>query len=503
MKKIYFIILLSFIASGFVMAQSPHAFNYQAILRDNSGALIANQSVSLQISIIKDSITGANSYTETHQLFTNDYGLVNLKIGKGTVISGDFSLVNWGGSDHFIQISLDATGGSNYTIMGTTQLLSVPYALYAESSGTGGAVGPTGPTGPSGSNGINGTTGPTGPTGPNGNTGATGPLVTGTSGQTLTHNGTSWVASSTIYHSGSKIGIGTSTPKTALEINGDLNLAQGKRFMIDSMTVLQVPPLAANNTMSVSIGNNFNNLTTGRSNFAIGNLALDNITTGQANIMIGNFAGHSCNYLYNIGIGDYTLMNTTTGTRNIAIGWGAGPDNVTGSFNTFVGYQSGNFETSSFNTALGDNALYRNVSGSHNTAIGMGALRNGATGSNNVALGSYSGAATIGNFNVFLGDSSGYNETSSYKLYIESSSSSSPLIWGDFNTDIVNINGNLGINTTTPQGALDINSTTGALIVPRMTTTQRNALTAVNGMIIYNTTTNQFNFYENGTWVTK
>jgi len=63
--------------------------------------------------------------------------------------------------------------------------------------------------------------------------------------------------------------------------------------------------------------------------------------------------------------------------------------------------------------------------------------------------------------------------------------------------------GNVGIGTTGPQGALDVVSTTGALIVPRMTTTQRNALTAVNGMIIYNTSDNQFNFYENGAWATK
>jgi len=61
----------------------------------------------------------------------------------------------------------------------------------------------------------------------------------------------------------------------------------------------------------------------------------------------------------------------------------------------------------------------------------------------------------------------------------------------------------VGIGTSSPQGALDVVSTTGALIVPRMTTAQRDALTAINGMIIYNTSTNQFNFYENGAWVTK
>jgi len=68
---------------------------------------------------------------------------------------------------------------------------------------------------------------------------------------------------------------------------------------------------------------------------------------------------------------------------------------------------------------------------------------------------------------------------------------------------IIDASGNFGIGTTSPQGALDVSSTTGAFIVPRMTTAQRNALTAVNGMIIYNTTTNKFNFYENGAWYAK
>ncbi|MFH2141130.1 MAG: hypothetical protein ABIJ97_01810 [Bacteroidota bacterium] len=74
---------------------------------------------------------------------------------------------------------------------------------------------------------------------------------------------------------------------------------------------------------------------------------------------------------------------------------------------------------------------------------------------------------------------------------------------GGFSAVLINSTGNVGIGTSAPQGALDVSSTTGGFIVPRMTTTQRNAMTAINGMIIYNTTSNNFNFYENGVWVTK
>jgi hypothetical protein len=81
--------------------------------------------------------------------------------------------------------------------------------------------------------------------------------------------------------------------------------------------------------------------------------------------------------------------------------------------------------------------------------------------------------------------------------------SQSSIRWAGFFQGNVHVRDNLGVGTENPQGALDVNSTTGALIVPRMSTTERDALAAVNGMIIYNITDNQFNFYENGAWVTK
>jgi len=116
--------------SSIVLAQAPEAFKYQAVVRDNSGNLITEQSVGIQIDILKGATDGTSVYTETHSATTNGYGLVNLSIGSGTS-TDDFSAINWGDDEYFLQISLDASGGTSYELMGTSQLLSVPYALHS------------------------------------------------------------------------------------------------------------------------------------------------------------------------------------------------------------------------------------------------------------------------------------------------------------------------------------------------------------------------------------
>ena len=190
MKKLIISFLLILFAVS-VFAQVPEAFKYQAIARDLSGNVIANQNISLRINILQGSSTGSSVYCETHSVTSNGMGLMNLEIGNGTYVSGSFSGITWGTSTYYIKIEMDATGGTNYQPMGTSQLLSVPYALYAKTATTG-FQGPTGPTGPAGTNGSNGTTGatgatgpsggPAGPTGPTGAIGATGPA--GTNGVT-------------------------------------------------------------------------------------------------------------------------------------------------------------------------------------------------------------------------------------------------------------------------------------------------------------------------------
>ena len=138
MRKIYLLSIAILISLGNLFAQSPQKFNYQAVARDASGNLIANQAVSFRISILQGSASGTVAYSETHNLTTNAYGQATLIIGAGTVVSGTFSSIGWGTNNHYIKTEMDATGGSIYNLMGTSQLLSVPYALYSNTSGSGG-----------------------------------------------------------------------------------------------------------------------------------------------------------------------------------------------------------------------------------------------------------------------------------------------------------------------------------------------------------------------------
>jgi hypothetical protein len=174
---------------AFAQVAPPAGINYQAVARDNSGSILANNTLSIRISIL-NAINGAPQFQETHTVTTNQFGLFNIVIGQGTFVTGPFnslSTIPWGSSNYFAKI--EANPGTGYIDMGTMQLWSVPYALYSGSStnpgptgptgvGTQGPAGPAGPTGvgtqgPAGPAGANGAPGPVGPTGPGG--GATGP----------------------------------------------------------------------------------------------------------------------------------------------------------------------------------------------------------------------------------------------------------------------------------------------------------------------------------------
>ncbi|MCF8371809.1 MAG: hypothetical protein K9H64_09310, partial [Bacteroidales bacterium] len=135
MKKITF--FLSFlILTGIMFAQAPNAFKYQAIARDVNGDLIANQNVGILIKIIQSSTNGVVKYAESHLVTTNQFGLIDLEIGNGTVVSGIFSSINWAQGPFFLRVEMDVAGGTAYQLMGVSQLLAVPYALYAEKSGS-------------------------------------------------------------------------------------------------------------------------------------------------------------------------------------------------------------------------------------------------------------------------------------------------------------------------------------------------------------------------------
>ena len=183
MKKLYTLLASSLITLT-LLAQAPEKMSYQAVVRDANNALIMNQAVGMRIQILQGSVSGTTVYEETQTPTSNDNGLVTLEIGTGTIVSGMFGTIDWSTGPYFIKTETDPTGATNYTISGTSQLMSVPYALYAKTSGNGaGAQGPAGADGIDGTNGAVGAQGPAGTNGIDGATGAQGPAgADGTNG---------------------------------------------------------------------------------------------------------------------------------------------------------------------------------------------------------------------------------------------------------------------------------------------------------------------------------
>lgn len=131
-RLLFLILLLGLTKVG--MSQSPQAFKYQSVIRNIDGTVLSEQNINLRISILQGDIASLSTYSEVHSKQTNPFGLINLIIGKGEVKSGNFSEIKWGEDEYFVQIEVDVNGGTEYSLLGTSQLLSVPYALYANNA---------------------------------------------------------------------------------------------------------------------------------------------------------------------------------------------------------------------------------------------------------------------------------------------------------------------------------------------------------------------------------
>ncbi len=134
MKKI-FTILAAVLLTATLWAQSPEKMSYQAVIRNSSDQLVISQQIGMQISLLQGSASGTAVYVETQNPTTNANGLVSIEIGAGNVVSGDFTAIDWANDTYFIKTETDPTGGISYSITGTSQLLSVPYAKYADKAG--------------------------------------------------------------------------------------------------------------------------------------------------------------------------------------------------------------------------------------------------------------------------------------------------------------------------------------------------------------------------------
>lgn len=134
MKKVIILLLIMMGFSNYGKAQSPQLMSYQAIVRDASNNLVQEEQVGVKISILKDSPSGAVSYSESHTPQTNENGMFTLEIGGGAILSGSFSSIEWNSGAYWLKTEIDPNGGTNYSISATSQLLSVPYSFHADHS---------------------------------------------------------------------------------------------------------------------------------------------------------------------------------------------------------------------------------------------------------------------------------------------------------------------------------------------------------------------------------
>ncbi len=252
-------------------------------------------------------------------------------------------------------------------------------------------------------------------------------------------------------------------------------------------------------TGNIGVGN-FSSISPSDKIHVKGNLRIDSgridfRNTGQS-VFVGEGAGINDDLAArsNVAIGYNTLNQNSTGNNNVAIGTGALEKN-TASLNTAVGrFALNNLTTGFTNAAFGESALRASTTGFDNTALGQNSLRFNSTGNRNTAVGNGAGYSNTGTENIFLGYQAGYNETGNNKLYIENSSSATPLIYGDFSTNQININGSQGINTLPNVSAvLDISSTNKGIRLPNIaltsTTDAATIATPATSLLIYNTAT--------------
>lgn len=447
-----FLLIVTFLLTAIIsLAQPPQAFKYQTVVRNATGDIVQNQNISLRFSIRDGSVSGTILYQEIHNVQTSALGLVNIEIGNGILVLGSMSTIDWAIDIKFLQTELDVTGGSSYVTMGTSELLSVPYALYAESTGD----------------------------------------------QIWSKDGSS------VYYNTGNVGIGTDTPGTQLDVQGHiwqsgtgnsvfLGEDAGKDDDLSNNNNTYIGNAAGRNNVSGSnnvaigynagsgnelgsnniyIGANANSISTGSNDrLNIGNTIYANLSNQQVGIGTTspivdldirdndgfavlnltsnygssrlsldkenatdaayiNFSTNSTSHwalgtiddnglsisrewsspdgtMYfdlngNAGIGTLTpgakldvaghIWQTGTG-KSVFMGENAGAnDDLTDNYNSFIGLSAGQNNTSGFNNvAIGSNALKQNTSGVQNTAIGSSSLASNNEGNYNTAIGNSS-----------------------------------------------------------------------------------------------------------------
>ncbi len=394
------ILLLAISKFSFVNAQG---INFQGVARSANGTIISSSNISLRLSIISKNVDATPEYVETKTVVTNPQGIFSVVVGdaaNATVI-GNFKNIVWSDGIKFLKVEMDPAAGSNFINMGATQLQYVPYSFY--------------------SLGVNGA-----------NVSGIIPVKSGGTGVNNLNDLKKVLGGVGNVDSIGNIKIGNNVLAKAVAMpsmfNGSLN----------------------KNNINIGIGDSalFSN-STGGYNVAIGNKSLAYNRDGGFNTAIGygtmlEMGNDTSDWQgwANTAVGSTALMKNKYGVGNIAVGSGALELGTLGNFNTAYGMDALHFTNGSFNTGIGDSALsYLNF------------------GNNNTSIGYRSGLALIsGNKNIFIGHSAGANSTFSNvsnRLVIENSDTNKPLIYGEFDTDKIVVNGDL--NVTGKLSTLNLN----------------------------------------------
>lgn len=428
--RVYFLVFvcsLFFFQNSF--SQTPQAFKYQTVVRNLDGSALADTNVYLRFSILEDNIDGDSVYVENHLTTSSHLGLVSVVIGVGELASGSFDNIGWGASEYFLKTEIKFAETEEYQFMGVSQLLSVPYALFAEN---------------------------------------------------VANADEDWsVSDDDIMNANAgNVAIGLANPEEKLHVSGNIKTEDTLKFKGYTNPDINNPGQILIGQRDIKIGyknDNFGNILIGNSLY--GKTVFDIGLTGNGNIGIGTDVFNETTTGYsNVCIGMYSGYNLSTGSNNVFVGPSAGEHMETGTFNVCLGNQTGNGRNGTRNIFMGDRAGYAwNGTGNDNIMMGYySGFKFNSNNSNNVFLGSYAGYDVNSSYNVFIGpygtgrssvgennifigrDVGSYFVGDHYLLIDDRHDEEAPFIKGDMENDELEINADLTVKGTSSHQSISV-----------------------------------------------